>query len=196
MRNSEATKENILKRSGVLFNTKGYKATSISNITDATGLTKGAIYRHFTNKNELELETLMHLSGIMFEKLRERIKEQKSAGDKLRAVFHFFESYIDSPPVKGGCPLMNAAVEADDASPVLRKGAIKIMNSIRESLVAILANGIKYKQIQPHVDIEMYATLIFASLEGAIMMSKLTGSDTDIKRTVAFLENQLKLIEV
>lgn len=196
MRNSEATKEVILKRSGVLFNTKGYKATSISNITDATGFTKGAIYRHFTNKNELELETLMHLSGIMFEKLRERIKEQKSAGDKLRAVFHFFESYIDSPPVKGGCPLMNAAVEADDASPVLRKGAIKIMNSIRESLVAILANGIKYKQIQPHVDIEMYATLIFASLEGAIMMSKLTGSDTDIKRTVAFLENQLKLIEV
>lgn len=91
---------------------------------------------------------------------------------------------------------MNAAVEADDASPVLRKGAIKIMNSIRESLVAILANGIKYKQIQPHVDIEMYATLIFASLEGAIMMSKLTGSDTDIKRTVAFLEKQLKLIEV
>lgn len=196
MRNSEATKEAILKRSGILFNTKGYKATSISNITDATGLTKGAIYRHFTNKNELELESLIHLSGIMFEKLRERIKEQNTAGDKLRAVFRFFESYIDSPPVKGGCPLMNAAVEADDASPMLRKGAIKILNSIRESLVAILANGVKYKQIQPHVDIEMYATLIFASLEGAIMMSKLTGNDTDIKRTVVFLEKQLKEIEV
>ena len=196
MRNSEATKENILKRSGVLFNTKGYKATSISNITDATGLTKGAIYRHFNNKQELETETLMHLSGIMFEKLRDRIKEQKNACDKLRAVFRFFESYIDSPPVKGGCPLMNAAVEADDAHPVLRKGAIKIMTSIRESLVTILTNGVTHKQLLSTIDIEMFATLIFASLEGAIMMSKLAGNNTDIKRTTAFLEKQLKEIEV
>ncbi len=196
MRNSAATKETILKRSGILFNTKGYKATSISNITDATGLTKGAIYRHFKNKHELELETLTHLSGIMFSKLRDQIKEQNTAGDKLRAVFRFFESYIDSPPVKGGCPLMNAAVEADDAHPVLRKGAVKIMNAIRESLVIILTNGVKHKQFKSHVDIEMYATLIFASLEGAIMMSKLAGNNHDIKRTVAFLEKQLAEIEV
>jgi len=196
MRNSEATKETILKRSGVLFNTRGYKATSISHITDATGLTKGAIYRHFTNKSELETETLMHLSGIMFEKLRERIKEQQTAGDKLRAVFRFFESYIDSPPVKGGCPLMNAAVEADDAHPVLRKGAIKILNAIRDSLLTILNNGIKYKQLKPTIDVEMYATLVFASLEGAIMMSKLTGNNIDIKKTVAFLEKQLQEFEL
>ena len=196
MRNSEATKETILKRSGVLFNTKGYKATSISNITDATGLTKGAIYRHFTNKHELETETLMHLSGIMFEKLRDRIKEQKNAGDKLRAVFRFFESYIDSPPVKGGCPLMNAAVEADDAHPVLRKGAIKILNMIRESLLTILTNGVKYKQLQPQIDIEMYATLVFASLEGAIMMSKLRGNNQDIKMTIRHLEDLVREMEV
>ena len=196
MRNSEATKETILKRSGILFNTKGYKATSISNITDATGLTKGAIYRHFTNKHELELETLMHLAGIMFEKLRERVKEQSTAGNKLRAVFRFFESYIDTPPVKGGCPLMNAAVEVDDGHPVLRKGAVKILTTYREALLTILNNGIKYKQINPNIDVQMYATLFFASLEGAIMMSKLTGNDNEIKRVVAFLEKQLKEIEV
>ena len=196
MRNSEATKETILKRSGILFNTKGYKATSISNITDATGLTKGAIYRHFTNKHELELETLMHLSTIMFEKLSERIREKTTAGEKLRAVFKFFESYINSPPVKGGCPLMNAAVEADDAHPMLRKGAVKILTTYRESLLAILSNGIKHKQIRPEIDKEMYATLFFASLEGAIMMSKLTGNENDIKRTITFLEKQLKEIEV
>jgi len=196
MRNPEATKESILKRSGVLFNTRGYKATSISNITDATGLTKGAIYRHFTNKHELEVETLMHLSNVMFEKLRERIREQITAGEKLRAVFRFFESYISNPPVKGGCPLMNAAVEADDAHPVLRKGAVKVLNLIRGSLLTILANGVKYKQIKPDIDQEMFATLVFASLEGAIMMSKVTGDESDIKRTIAFLEKQLKEIEL
>src|SRR5687767_15190435 len=102
MRNPEATKETILKQSGILFNTQGYKATSISNITDATGLTKGAIYRHFKSKEELEKETLFHLSSIMFESTRQRIKEQLHAGDKLRAVIRYFESYVTDPVVKGG----------------------------------------------------------------------------------------------
>src|SRR5687767_15428855 len=101
MRNPDATKEKILKKSGVLFNTKGYKATSISDITDATGLTKGAIYRHFKSKEELENETLFHLSGIMFNATKQCIKEQLTAGNKLRAVFRYFESYVTDPVVKG-----------------------------------------------------------------------------------------------
>ena len=74
IRNPDETKQKILKKSGVLFNTQGYKATSISDITSATGFTKGAIYRHFENKAVLEKETLFHLSTVMFEILRERIR--------------------------------------------------------------------------------------------------------------------------
>ena len=195
MRNPEVTKETILKKSGILFNTQGYKATSLSNITDATGLTKGAIYRHFTSKDELEIETLTHLAGIMNEKVRGRIKEQATAGNKLRAVVKFFESYISNPPVEGGCPLLNAAVEADDAHPELRKTALKILNGLRSSLISILEKGIYYKQLKRGIDKEMYATLFIASLEGAIMMSKLSGNDDDIKRIIKHLEKQTLEIE-
>ena len=52
MRNPEATKELIISKSADLFNTQGYKATSLSDITKATGYTKGAIYRHFENKED------------------------------------------------------------------------------------------------------------------------------------------------
>jgi AcrR family transcriptional regulator len=196
MRNPEATKETILKKSGALFNTQGYKSTSISEITDATGFTKGAIYRHFENKDDLEIETLTYLSSIMFQKLRDRIKEKATAGDKLRSVFHFFESYISNPPLKGGCPLLNAAVEADDSNPALRKAALKILNGLRESIIAMLAAGIKYKQIKAGIDKEYYATLIIASLEGAIMMSKLTERDDDIKRMIKHLDRQIAEIEL
>ncbi len=196
MRNPEVTKETILKQSGILFNTQGYKATSLSNITDATGLTKGAIYRHFTSKDELEIETLVHLSGIMNEKIRDKIKAQSTAGNKLRAVIKFFESYISDPPVQGGCPLLNAAVEADDAHPELRKTATKILNGLRGSLVSILEKGIYYKQLKKNIDKDMYATLFIAALEGAIMMSKLSGNDTDIKRVLKHLEKQIAEIEI
>ena len=196
MRNPEVTKETILKKSGILFNTQGYKATSISNITDATGLTKGAIYRHFTSKDDLEIETLTHLSALMNEKIRGRIKAETTAGNKLRAVVQFFESYISNPPIEGGCPLLNAAIEADDAHPQLRRTALKILNGLRSGLISILEKGIYYKQLKRGIDKELYATLIIASLEGSIMMSKLSGNDDDIKRTIKHLEKQIAEIEI
>jgi TetR/AcrR family transcriptional repressor of nem operon len=196
MRNSELTKKKILKKSGLLFNTQGYKSTSISDITSSTGFTKGAIYRHFKSKEELEKETLFHLSSIMFERLKERIKEKKNASEKLRAIFYNFESYVTDPPIKGGCPLLNAAIEADDAHPILRKGAVKILDILRDSLITVLNNGIKYKQIKADIDTEFYATIIIASLEGAIMMSKLRGNNDDIRRVLTHLEQQLKEIEL
>lgn len=196
MRNPEVTKETILRESGILFNTRGYKATSISDITGATGLTKGAIYRHFTSKDALEIETLVHMSDIMNDKVRQRVKAEKTAGDKLRSVLHFFESYISNPPLEGGCPLMNAAVEADDAHPDLRKTALEILTGLRTSLISILEKGIYYKQLKKNIDKDLYATLIIASLEGAIMMSKLSGNDDDIKRIITFLEAQIAEIEI
>ena len=196
MRNAELTKEKILKKSGLLFNTRGYKATSISNITDATGFTKGAIYRHFKSKGALERETLFHLSNITFDSMRDAIKKETNAPDKLRAVFRHFETYVTNPPVKGGCPLLNVAIEADDAHPILRKAAMKIMDSMHQALIAILSNGVKYKQLKPSINKEFYSTLIIASLEGAIMMSKLRGDDEDIKHVLRHLEIQLKEIEL
>lgn len=196
MRNPEATKDTILKKSGNLFNTHGYKATSISEITDATGFTKGAIYRHFESKDALERETLAYLSQVMFEKIRSVVKPERTAGNKLRAIFSFFESYISNPPLKGGCPLLNAAIEADDAHIGLRKEARKTLTVLRESLIHILQHGINNQQIKPGIDTDYYATLIIASLEGGIMMSKLEGNDRDIRKVIQHLRTQLEQLEL
>jgi TetR/AcrR family transcriptional repressor of nem operon len=196
MRNPEETREKILKKSGILFNTHGYRATSISDITDSTGLTKGAVYRHFDNKEELEKEALYYLSSIMFDNVKGVIKAQPTAGQKLRAMCKYFESYIDTTPVKGGCPLLNAAIEADDSHPTLRKAAIKILDILHNSFVLILEKGIKYKQLKTAIEKDYYASLFIASLEGAIMMSKLRGNNKDVKRVIKHLEQVIVEIEV
>lgn len=191
MRNPEITREKILYQSGNLFNTKGYKATSLSDITDATGLTKGAIYRHFKNKDELEMATLTYLSGVMFSEMRTLIKEKTSAQDKLRATFKYFENYVINPKITGGCPLMNAAIESDDSLPLLRQRSIEILNLLQNSIENIIEKGKKYGQIKPETDSILYSSLIIASLEGAIMMSKLRGNQEDIKRINTYLEKVL-----
>ena len=196
MRNADITIEKILQQSGVLFNTQGYKATSISDITTLTGLTKGAIYRHFKSKEDLELRTLRHLATVMDEKVRFLIKEQTTAGKKLRAVFNFFSSYITDPPIEGGCPLLNVAIEADDTNPGLRMGALAILHNLRSSLVSILEKGVKYGQLKPDIDKKAFATVCIASLEGAIMMSKLNGDNEDVRTIIRHLEGLVKEMEL
>jgi TetR/AcrR family transcriptional regulator, transcriptional repressor for nem operon len=196
MRQPEITKELLLQKAGQLFNTKGYKATSISEITDATGLTKGAIYKHFGSKKQLEEDALMHLARQMFDLIRLRIKEQDTAANKLRALFTFFEMYMVKPPVKGGCPLLNVAIEADDAHPGLRKKAMGMLQLLRDAVHTLLDNGIRYKQLKPGIDKDYYATIIIASLEGAIMMSKLNRSSDDISIVCRHLTRLVKEIEI
>ena len=195
MREPKATKARILKQSGLLFNTQGYKATSLSDITTATGLTKGAIYRHFKSKNQLEKEALLYLSQTMFNLIRVKIKAQPAAPGKLRALFGFFETYISNPPVKGGCPLLNVSTEVDDTQPALRKQAVLILNMLRETFITLLSNGVKHGQLKSTIQKEYYASVMIAMLEGAIMMSKLRGNNEDIKLTIRHLENIIHEIE-
>lgn len=196
MRNSEATIGVILHRAGMLFNSQGYKATSIGHITAASGFTKGAIYRHFKNKEKLEEEALGYLTQLMFEHLTRRIKTKKTAPDKLRTIVNFFESYISEPPIKGGCPLLNAAIEADDTSTQLRRKANAILENLKASIIHILNRGIEFGQIKKSTDRHYFATVMIASLEGGIMMSKLSRSDKDIRVVIRHLEDMITGIEV
>jgi TetR/AcrR family transcriptional regulator, transcriptional repressor for nem operon len=194
MRQPEITKLYLLEQSGNLFNVKGYKATSISDITSATGLTKGAIYRHFTNKEDLEGESLGYMFNVVKEKLGKLLKNENTAPKKLFAIFKFFESYANKPIIKGGCPLLNASIEADDTSPLLRKKAIQMLNILKMSISKILQNGVKYGQIKSDTNIELLTTIIFCALEGGIMSSRLTKNSKDIKLVIKHLTSQVEAI--
>ncbi|MAM28189.1 MAG: TetR family transcriptional regulator [Flavobacteriaceae bacterium] len=189
MRNAESTKERIIVESANLFNTQGYKATSISDITKATGLTKGAIYRHFESKGDLEQQALRKLAKIMFSELGTSIQKAPDFQGKMQATFAFFEKYMHTPLYEGGCPLMNAAVEADDTNPILREQAFNMLAQFKESLRKIIDNGIANGQVKEGTDATFHATIFIATLEGGIMMSKLENSNDAILKTIAHLKS-------
>ncbi len=66
MRNEKAPKrEGIISEGIKLFLRKGFNATTISDITDAVGVSKGAFYWHFASKDEL-LETIVERYELLF----------------------------------------------------------------------------------------------------------------------------------
>ena len=187
MRNAISTKELIIKESANLFNTQGYKATSISDITKATGLTKGAIYRHFENKSDLEQQALRSLAKLMFTELGSKIKAASTFKDKMEATFSFFEDYMHTPQYEGGCPLLNAATEVDDTNVVLRQQTFNMLAQLKASVQKLIENGIKNNQVKPETDAAFYATIFIATLEGGIMMSRLERKPDAILKTVDHL---------
>lgn len=196
MRNAENTKLKIITTSANLFNTQGYKATSISDITKATGFTKGAIYRHFKSKQDLENQALLQLSQHMFESIAATVRDAKSFTTKFEAIFNFFENYMGSPLYQGGCPLLNAATEADDANPEMRLQVLQMLDDLKKAIVKLIENGKINKQIEIDANPEYYATIIISTLEGAIMMSRLENSAVPINIAIDHLKNVINGISL
>lgn len=196
MRNPEITKNTIIKESANLFNTQGYKATSISDITNATGLTKGAIYRHFESKSDLEQQALQSLAKMMFTELGTSIRTAKTFQLKMEAIFSFFETYMHAPLYEGGCPLMNAAIEADDTNSDLRQQAYNILMQLKASVSKLIENGIKNDQVKVGTDADFYSTIFIATLEGGIMMSKLERNKDAISKSIEHLRGLTGMIVV
>ena len=120
---ADRTKLFIIERSAPIFNKKGYAATSMADILQATGLAKGGIYGNFKNKDEIALEAFEYSFNKLREALRFEIKQQKTSHGKLNAILDFYYDYSVSPVIEGGCVLMNTAVDADDAIPFLKERA-------------------------------------------------------------------------
>ena len=189
---ADKTKQLIIEKAAPLFNKKGYAGTSMNDIMAATGLTKGGLYGNFDNKDEIAALAFEYSYNKLKTELVFKIRQQRTALDKLFAILVFHRNYTLRPPVEGGCPLLNTSVDADDAYPFLKKRAKEALNDMLGGLEHIIENGIKYRQIKSSVDARREAEIIFAQIEGGIMMAKVSD---DVKVLHRVLDNLRAHIE-
>jgi len=194
LRDSKRTKELIIDKSLPIFNTKGYTAASISDITSATGITKGAIYGSFKNKDEVATAAFEKAVLIVTSAIGDRIRKERTAPRKLMSMVEYYEEYILKPPIPGGCPVLNSSIEADDSLPFLRAKVIRSIALIKDSLVKIVNRGIQEGQIKSDVDAEEFAVSLFAMIEGAIMVSRIEGDGRSYKHVKQFLSKRIEAI--
>jgi AcrR family transcriptional regulator len=191
MSKGEQTKTRIIQQAAELFNQQGYAGSSISDIMRVTGLHKGGIYNHFQSKDDLALQAFDFAIACVMQYTKTEVRTKHNAIERLEAIIQVFSSFVDNPPIKGGCPLLNTAVESDDAHPALRERAQKAMNSWRNLISQIIHKGITRGEIRSGVDADEIATIIIATLEGAIMMSKLYSDAIYMQRAVNYLKQYI-----
>jgi TetR/AcrR family transcriptional repressor of nem operon len=191
MPKGQKTRQRIVAQAASLFNQHGFEGSSMSELMEATGLEKGGIYRHFSSKEELAAEAFDYAWKATLDTRMRDLDRVPNSIDKLK---QFVANFVDRPrpPVPGGCPLLNTAIDADDGNPVLRDRALKGLHDWRDRLRSIISTGITRREIRRGVDSKKLATLIISSLEGALMIARLERDREALVAARSHLESYLE----
>ena len=192
MSKAQQTKARIIHQAAELFNQKGYAGSSIADVMQATGLKKGGIYNHFKSKDELALAAFDYAVNLMSQEIWQAVKTKRNAIERLQALASAYLTYIDEPPIAGGCPILNTAIEADDLDSPLRDRALAAIDSWRSLIVRIVQKGIKKGEVRSTVEPYTVATIIICTIEGAIMMSQLEKNPIHLQRAIAHLQGYIE----
>ncbi|PJJ59487.1 TetR/AcrR family transcriptional regulator [Hymenobacter chitinivorans] len=193
MSKAERTRQFIIEQTAPIFNRQGYAGTSLSDLTLATGLTKGAIYGNFENKEEVALAAFEHNLSYVTNGLRASAAKSASAREKLLAVPRFYRHAYAEIRARGGCPILNTAVEVDDAPPSpLRRRVEETLRGWRGNLVRIIEAGQQTGELRPEINAAHYATVFMALIEGGVLLANTTGDAQALYTTLDHLEHVIE----
>ena len=194
MTKAERTKRFILEKAAPIYNEKGLEGTHVDDVLEATRLTKGSIYSHFENKEDLSIQVADYLLDTICSGIGQAMKKETSAKGKIFAYLDFNKTPLNTY-ISGGCPIFNLAVESDDNHGLVRSKVCNALNVSQKSFVSILKAGIDNGEFNASLDPEGYAFKMFAAIEGATVMCRNMNNDKPMAGLIESLKNELRSYE-
>ncbi len=186
------TRAHILKTAMDLFNTRGYHATRISDVMEASGVQKGNLYFYFRSKEDL--------AQVLIDEARREYMAYlhgNASGDSalvrldnvLTAIYdlHVRKKFI------GGCIFGNMALEMGDQNSQFREEIRAIFDEWVHFLSSLIQDAFRSGDLALPLEPEVLARHIVASLEGGIMLSRLSKDNADLKSALDAVRTLLQL---
>lgn len=175
MKKSEQTRSYIIEKTAPVFNTLGYAGTSLSDITNATKLTKGSVYGNFADKDEVALAAFDFNVEQVNRVFANALAPHSTAKAKLLAYAELYRHYEQHKFPVGGCPILNTSTECDDTHPELKRKVAAALIGWKKDLGRIIEKGIAAGEFSRKTDPEQAALTIIALLEGSVLIGRTTG---------------------
>ncbi|MCD0472217.1 TetR/AcrR family transcriptional regulator [Flavobacterium sp. JAS] len=185
------TSEFILDKVAPIFNKQGYIGTSLTDITKATGLTKGAIYCNFSNKEDLALQSFQLNISLAITPLFKIVATKEGSLNKLYAITNYQRSYYDLVKDRGGCPMLRVGVDTKFINPLLFEAAQNLSQKFTLGLTNIITDGIMNNEIQPNTDPVKYAKTILSLIEGSSLLAFTHNDQSYIDSAMDFIDSTL-----
>ncbi|HAV63979.1 MAG TPA: TetR/AcrR family transcriptional regulator [Verrucomicrobiales bacterium] len=161
-----STRERILGTAYQEFRQHGFQGGSINRIVASAGITKGALFHHFSGKNELGYH-------VVDEVIRPRVEEKwieplKRTDDPIRTLRQILYKAAETARVDlcQGCPLNNLSQEMSPLDEGFRTRINAIYDAQRTAIEAAFRRGIAAGLVRKSVNPERAAAFIVAALTG------------------------------
>lgn len=180
------SKEKILKAALRIFLEKGYDAASINDVVRESKFTKGGIYHHFPNKEQLFIETISFLFDE-FEKWENEIYSKSlSLKEILRIYFtsmseviNFIKKVAETDKLKE-YNFYILMFEAFYKFPEIKQKHWETHKKNEDALIKILVDAQEKKIIQHDIDPRTFSFMVNAMVEGT-MIYHLINENIDLK---------------
>lgn len=170
MSDAEKTRQKILDVTADEIHQHGFQSTSLSIILSRCGISKGALYYHFTNKLELGYAVFEEIYVPMF---LDTWQPALSQEDPIEGLCEFFTTMCDTMVCSEavcGCPLNNLCEEMANVDEGFRLRILTMQQKLNALIVDAL--GRVSNDLRPNLEISHVAYFIVASFNGATSLSK------------------------
>jgi TetR/AcrR family transcriptional repressor of nem operon len=192
---ADRTRQFIVETTAGIFNKKGYAGTSLSDLTQATGLTKGSIYGNFKNKEEVAVAAFEYNTSKVRKQIVQLIQKAPTYHEKLMVYAKVYHSFTTVNFPEGGCPILNTAVDADDTNPVLKEKAARVILRWKKGIEELIQAGITAGEFRKDIDNTQTALSIIALIEGGIMIAKVTNTPANLDTVLKTVNNIITELE-
>ena len=190
------TREKIIHESLQLFTVKGYFNTSISDILNATDLTKGGLYGHFQSKEDIwyaVYERAVEIwQGIVF-------KEARRISNPLRRIEKTIErdlaEYMGGDVFDGGCFFFNTLVELSGQSGAMSRHILRGFVRFSRLLRSWFKEADEKGLLKEGLNLKEISNFIVITLNGAGALYSSSRDPSILKQTINqlhFFINQLR----
>lgn len=188
----EGLRARVLDAAAGLFQTRGYHATGMREVMQASGISSGALHHHFPTKDALAL-------AVITERVAPAVRESwidpvRTAASVSKGVRHVFANIIDGIEQRGsvaGCPLNNLAMELSFSDPRFRESLQAIFQEWQRTLAARIGETKGGGRLD-RTKRAAAAAFIIAAYSGAMNLAKTTQSASPLRDAVANLSGWLE----
>jgi len=165
----QQVRDRIIAAAVTVFSEKGYHRATIADVVDRSGLSVGAIYTHFRNKEELFLHSCDLISGQGLDELGIRLAPLTSSADRLRAAVAYYVETIDEfDDAPGQVGLIRAWAEAGE-EPGVRDMLVRRRERLVGAALLLIQEGIARGELPAWLDVDGSARGFMALLDGLLL---------------------------
>lgn len=167
MKRQNGTETRIIQAALEIFVRKGYHGTSILEITNKVGVTKGALYAHFSSKGELLLKIIDEFKSRFIGGMISALEDcSGNALDRIHGIISFNSKFaLENQDLCVFLTFLTSELNADvDFEPALKGTYTEYKKIISEIIGQGIRQGLFKKELDPDI-----AALTFMALHDGVL---------------------------